>query len=115
MSGSVQGASPSGDRVFAPSASSQQAVSPVPASIPSAMIKQLRSKAKEFEVSAQLKRCEARELEVRASEMYDAFISFDLLADKLEQQLASAMSAEGQDPEGLGAQPASAVTEGQTP
>jgi hypothetical protein len=97
------------DRAVMPSAPSP-AVSAVPVSIPSAMIKKLRDKAKDFERSAQAKRREARDLELRASEMYDAFISFDLLADKLEQDLASAMSARS-DETGTGSvrQDASAV------
>lgn len=66
-------------------------VSSVPASIPSAMVRELRQKAREFESDAKAKRLQARELEVRAGELFNAFISFDLLADKMENRLAQAI------------------------
>ena len=65
----------------------------VAASLPAEMIKLLRGKAHEFMQNAEGKRREARNLEIRASELYDAFLSFDLLADRLEAQLAQAIDA----------------------
>jgi len=74
----------------------------------SEMIATLRSKAKDFEREAEVKRRQAREIEIRASEMYDAYISFDLLADKMEKRLAQAIEARRAEP-GTGSVHESAV------
>jgi hypothetical protein len=65
----------------------------VAADLAKQMVFRVRAKAKDFEVEAQNLRRQAKELEVRAGERYDAFISFDLLADKLDADLASAIEA----------------------
>lgn len=63
----------------------------VAAAVAEAMILRVRDKANYFKHESENLRRQARELDVRAGERYDAFISFDLLADKLEADLASAI------------------------
>jgi len=43
----------------------------------------LRERGQAFKIEAEKFRRDARELEIRASERFDAFISFDLAADRL--------------------------------
>jgi hypothetical protein len=138
------------DRAFVPSASSQLvAVSPVPASIPSAVIEQVLSMGRvewgatdEFTSDGHLRHLEQslrltreafdyEDIPVRMHGLYlegvdtvlchtgtspNSGANAQALAGAWNwlhgECLASAMSAEGQDPQGLGAQPASAVPQG---
>lgn len=93
---------------------SPQAVSAVPVGIPSAMIRDLRAAAKDLDYEARGLRRDARDLELRAATKYDAFIHFDMLADKLEKQLAQAIEA-GTAETGTGSACESAVGEADAP
>jgi len=101
-------ASPDGDRAVAPSASSPQAVSPVPASIPSAG-EFIRKASNLYHASLAMEDAADREIFARKIE-----VTCRATADWLTA-IASAIEARRAGTEGSGAQHESAVTEGQTP